>query len=76
MTDEQKILNSFRAMDDRRKREAVARMERISKTHPDKQPAKLRLVAGSSVRTSSPKLRGCTHDFESTIGIGAVVKIK
>lgn len=48
MTDEQKILNAYRAMDLRRKQEAVVRMQRIAKTYPEKPVLKLRLVTGGA----------------------------
>lgn len=47
---EQRVLRSFRAMDERRKQEAVVRMERIAKTHPARAPVLLRLVAGCGPR--------------------------
>lgn len=44
--DEKSILDAFRAMDDRRKWEALVRMDRIASTHPGRAGPLLRLVAG------------------------------
>lgn len=44
--DEMCILSAFRAMDDRRKREALIRMERIARTHPGRAGPRLRLISG------------------------------
>lgn len=44
---EMSVLLAFRAMDGRRKQEALVRMERIAKTHPGRAAPVLRLVAGS-----------------------------
>lgn len=48
MTDEQWLMKSYRAMDDRRKREALVRMDRIAATHPARPAKKLRLVVVAS----------------------------
>ena len=78
MDDEQKILNSFRAMDKRRKQEAVIRMDRIAKTHPDhaRPSAKLRLVGGGAGDSGARSLGGGMHNLKLTIGVGPVVKVK
>jgi hypothetical protein len=46
--DEKSILDAFRAMDDRRKWEALERMDRIARTHPGRIGPRLRLVAGGA----------------------------
>jgi hypothetical protein len=46
--DEKSILDAFRAMDDRRKREALDRMDRIARTHAGRAGARLRLVGRGS----------------------------
>jgi hypothetical protein len=46
--DEKSILDAFRAMDDRRKWEALERMDRIARTHPGRVGSRLRLVAGGA----------------------------
>jgi hypothetical protein len=46
--DEKSILEAFRAMDDRRKWEALERMDRIARTHPGRVGPRLRLVAGGA----------------------------
>jgi hypothetical protein len=45
---EMSILVAFRAMDERRKREALERMDRIARTHPGHIGPRLRLVAGGA----------------------------
>jgi hypothetical protein len=47
--DEMAVLASFRAMDDRRKREAPIRMERIACTHPGRAGPRLRLISTPSL---------------------------
>jgi hypothetical protein len=46
--DEKSILEAFRAMDERRKWEALTRMERIAGTHPLCVAPRLRLISGSA----------------------------
>jgi hypothetical protein len=46
--DEMSILDAFRAMDERRKWEALTRMERIAGTHPLRVGPRLRLISGSA----------------------------
>jgi hypothetical protein len=46
--DEMSILEAFRAMDNRRKWEALMRMERIAGTHPLRVGPRLRLISGSA----------------------------
>jgi hypothetical protein len=46
---EMSALSAFRTMENRRKEEAVVRMQRIAKTHPGRAASRLRLV---SVRTA------------------------
>lgn len=46
--DEKSILDAFRAMDNRRKWEALVRMERIATTYPHRAVPRLRLVAGAA----------------------------
>jgi hypothetical protein len=46
--DEKSILDAFRTMDDRRKREALDRMDRIAHTHPGRAGPRLRLVGGGA----------------------------
>jgi hypothetical protein len=52
MTDDEcKILEAFRAMDDRRKKENLALMQQDAKLHPNKKPIKLRLIVNDHDRT-------------------------
>lgn len=46
--DEMLVLEAFRAMDDRAKRDAVIRMNRIANTHPGRPTPRLCLVHASS----------------------------
>lgn len=77
MTDEQKLLSSFRAMDDRAKQESLVRMDRIARQHPAKRAVVLRLVGGSAGKLAARShLGGGVHDLSLPARVSAVVKVK
>lgn len=78
MNDEEVIiLTAFRRMDRRRKEDALVRMVRIAKTHPEHPPARLYLVTGGAADVAPPvRIDSRIHNFGLVFNIGSTVKLK